>query len=188
MPLVIGETDLVNPDGSYDSRVVTDTAGEWLRQMAWAQSNASRPLTLTFTSAGEAATANGNWAKLAHWQAFMAGMPLANGNYRDCGATASTPSLIVRGESDLTNRRAYFTVRNRAEPAPAQSVAIGGGLVAHAAGSVNVPMPDGSYTVESWDTGAGTFTTSPATVSGGTGLILSVSVLSVAGFKVYPAS
>lgn len=186
-PFSIGETDVQNNSPDQLLTVLTgDNAGTFLRQFAWAHINPSGATIFLWSNAGNLSLDKGWWKGVAAYQAFLRGIPLANGRYRNIEAAVSNPNLIVIGQKDTTGGRAHVFVYNR-----------GGNwfnLVTHPAavvpvtGTVTVPgLPDGAYIVERWDTSTGKVVVTTTVPSTHGALVLPVTgLVSDTAFKVYP--
>jgi len=186
-PFSVGECDIVNPDGSYNTQINQDTTGAWMRQFVWAHLNASGALIFLYTNGGEEATRKGWWRSAGAYQKFLAGVPLANGRYRNIEANSSNPNVIVVGQKDKQAGRAHFFVYNRggtwfnltnspAAIAPASGVVTIGGL------------PDGAYRVQNWDTASGQVRSTVTIVSAGGALPVPINNLTGdTAYKIAPS-
>lgn len=186
-PLSIGETDVVAPDGKYDTQIERDQAGVFFRQFCWAHMNPSGATVFFFTHANGEATRRGLWKYAAAYQRFMRGIPLANGRYRSAEATASDPRLLVLGQQDSEAGRAHLFVRNR--EGNWRRLATEPGRVTSVSGAVTLAgLAPGAYTVETWDTSRGEIRQTQTLRATGAGLSVPIKTLaSDLALKISPA-
>lgn len=186
-PLSIGETDVVAPDGKYDTQIERDQAGVFFRQFCWAHMNPSGATVFFFTHANGEGTRRGLWKYAAAYQRFMRGIPLANGRYRSAEATASDPRLLVLGQQDSEAGRAHLFVRNR--EGNWRRLATEPGRVTPMSGAVTLAgLAPGAYTVETWDTSRGEIRQTQTLRATGAGLSVPIKTLaSDLALKISPA-
>ena len=85
----------------------------------------------------------------ARFRNFMDGIPLSNGSYKDAQAATSDANLRVYGQSDAKNGRAHLWIQNWQHT---WTNVINGANIPAISGQVTLPMPDGTYTVQWWNT------------------------------------
>ncbi len=193
-PAVWGETgirgpnDLGNPYKGYsytneNQHLVDNTQGIHIKKMVWAHCGPANPNMLYWWT--DNITQKGLWNYFKAFQAFMQGVHVSNGNYKDALATTSVTALRAWGQADLTNNCAHLWIDNT--PYTWENV-VNGVSVPAVTGTVTVPgLQDGNYKVEWWDTTAGTVTQTQQLTSTGGNLTLSVQNLqSDTACKIYP--
>ena len=154
-PLSVGETDVQNnsPDHLFTT-LQGDRDGAFMRGFAWAHLNPSGATIFLWNGAGNMSLSHGWWNDVAVYQKFLAGVPLANGRFRNLEATVTNPNLIVIGQSDRQAGQAVVYVYNRT--ANWFNLAANPGAVVFVTGTVIIPgLPDGVYSLETWDTAQG---------------------------------
>ena len=187
-PLSVGEADILQPDGSYNTQIRQDTTGAWMRQFVWAHLNPSGAMVFLYTNSGEEAMRKGWWKYARAYQKFLGNVPLANGRYRSIEAEISNPNIIIIGQKDKQAGRAHFFVYNRG--GTWFNLTNNPAAVVPASGMVTIGgLPDGSYRVQNWDTGSGEVRS--AAIAASAGGVLQVPIENLAGdtaFQVAPVS
>lgn len=131
--------------------LVDDNEGVWYRKLVWGQINHFGVIDMYWWRENILAKGLCRYAKA--YQAFMAGIPLSNGHYRDAAASCSDPKLRAWGQKDLTNNRAHLWIDNA--PYTWKNV-VDGVAVPAVSGTVSVSgLRDGHYRVEWWSTSTG---------------------------------
>lgn len=133
-----------------DQLLVDDVDGVWWHKWVWAQLYPGGlyeiywwyqlPLAREFKHA-------------SIFRAFMSGIPLSNGHYKDVAATVSNPVIRVLGQKDLVNNRAHLWIDNSKHT---WKNVVDGVAIPAVSGTVTVDgLKDGPYKVEWWNTTTG---------------------------------
>ncbi len=161
-PLVRGETGVDTvAEQDWQRAVNSDTQGIWLHNHVWGQINPGGMYDLMWWAAETidrytSGNFDINQLRARHiytpfltYRAFMAGIPLNNGHYRDLAATTSHPDLRAWGQRDDVNGRMHVWVQNRNHT---WKRVISGAVGAPISGSLVIAgLPNGVYTVTWWN-------------------------------------
>ena len=150
--------------------------------------NPSGATLFLWDTGNKIATEKGYWRYAAAYQRFMEDIPLSNGRYRNIEAKVADPALVVIGQKDVQDGQAHFFVYNRA--GNWYTLARNPANVKPASGQITVAgMPNGRYTVETWDTSRGRVRdTMTANVMNGVFSVMINRLFSDMAFKVYSAA
>ncbi len=137
------------------ARLLEDTEGIHLKKMIWAHAGPTNPNMLYWDLYGYLSTKN-VWHHFRHFQSFMSGIPVSNGNYRDVEAEVSNAAIRVMGQKDTVNNRAHLWIDNSKYT---WRNIVDGVTVEPVSGQITIGgLADGLYQVEWWDTSTGTVT------------------------------
>lgn len=148
-PLIRGETgiDFVG-NQNYNPDLLKDTQGIWLHNNVWGQINDSGMSDL-FWWATETIPAS-IYPNYLTFRNFMAGIPIANGNYHDSQAQASSPQLRVLGQRDDINGCLHLWIQNTQHT---WKQVVNGPAVTPVSGTITIPnLAEGNYRIEWWNT------------------------------------
>ncbi len=112
-PIIWGELGIDAPSGSNgeDPELLKDTQGIWLHDLLWARSGPGGVYPLYWFT--DAISQNDLSDVFGTWNRFMAGIPIANGRYRDAAAVVSNAGLSTYGQADVQDGQAYLWIDNR---------------------------------------------------------------------------
>ena len=190
MPLVRGEAGIdTDPANIWPLDLNKDKDGVWLHNNVWGQINPGGMYDL-FWWANETIDRNGVsgvgplYNNFLTYRNFMAGIPLSNGNYKDAGATTSSPDLRAWGQRDDVNGRMHLWVQNMQHT---WKRVVSGRAISAVNGTITLPNVNGEYTVEWWDTKTATnpvLKTETVTASGSLVLTLPSALSDDVGVKI----
>ncbi len=188
-PVVWGEQGIDSPQSTDndDPRLAADVNGVWLHKLTWARCGPGGVYPLYFNT--EPIYAQSLHHIFGAWNRFMAGIPLANGQYRDIAAVPSHSDLRVLGQRDTQAGHAFAWIDNANHTwrAVVDHVSI-----PTSSGTVRIPMerPNASFVVAWYDTSSGTQTRAETLVADSSGtLTLTLSQLATdIAVKIAPAS
>lgn len=89
-----------------DEALVDDADHLWWKKLVWSQMYCDKLYDVPWWSRNIGGPYGNSYL------AFMADIPLSNGNYEDLSATASDVRIRVLGQKDLTNNRAHLWIDN----------------------------------------------------------------------------
>ena len=111
-PVIWGEVgiDGVQTTDEEEPQLVEDVDGVWLHKLTWARLGAGGvyPLYWYTDNIDDRAL----HPIFGAWRRFMAGIPLANGRYRDAGATSAAADLRILGQKDIPGGQAHLWLDN----------------------------------------------------------------------------
>jgi hypothetical protein len=150
-PIVAGEMSLTDEDGEEDA-LALDTQGAWLHNLLWAWLYDGRMSTLYWY--GDNIRQYGLFDVARPIRAFLEGVPLSSGFYRDAQAQVSNPSLRAWGQKDTQHNGLVLWVQNKAHT---WKNVVDSASIAAEAGTVRVGgfAPNQMLNVETWDTYTG---------------------------------
>jgi len=170
-PVVWGEQgiDVAGNTNQPDPLIADDRQGVWLHKLVWARCGPGGVYPLYWYT--DAIYANKLHPVFGAWNHFMAGIPLANGHYKDIAASTSAAELRVFGQKDLQAGDAYLWIDNRQDTWRA---VVDGRAVPAAGGAVNIALgsPSTSYSVTWYDTATGKPTKTETHVSDPEGVLI----------------
>ena len=196
-PLVLGELDLIAPHPPQAA------ISDYARGAAWGQLNASAAIPIFWRDSSSQIDQAGGWRYAGAVQAFLAGVPLSNGRFRELGASVTNgissiapPVLRLYGQKDVQDGLAFFWAQNRGSAGDNTETADWWNLLNNPAAvlpvsaTVSVPgLPDGAYQVEAWDTTTGQVVATQVLTTQGGVLQVPVNTLnSDEAVKIYPAA
>ena len=137
-----------------NQQLVDDTQGVWYHKFIWGQINPFGVIDMYWWR--DNIIKNGLYRHARAYQAFMAGIPLSNGNYADARATTSSPTLRAWGQKDVVSNKAHLWIDNA--PYTWKSV-VDGTTIPPISGTVTLSgLKSGTYKAEWWDTTTGAIT------------------------------
>ena len=150
-PLVRGEASFADEQAEELPDVAKDTGGVWFHNLLWAQVNPGGMYDLYWFS--DNLWNHQLFAQAKAFRAFMDGLPINNGCYRDAEAVTSTPQLRVLGQADRTHGVIYLWLQNVDHT---WRNVVDGVAPRPVEGWVRVPrVVPGTYRLEWWDTEKG---------------------------------
>jgi hypothetical protein len=181
-PTVWGEAGI---RGTVDENadILLDIGGLAYKKMIWAHTSAKNPNMLYWWT--DAIDANNTWYHFKRFQDFMTGIPINNGHHIDSEATVSNSAMRAWGQKDLTNNTAHLWVDNTGYN---WNAVVNSTAPSPATGDITVTgLADGDYTMELWDTDAGTYSTSTVNCTSNSITFAVNSLVSDTAVKLYEA-
>lgn len=193
-PVVWGEQGIDSYQGTDDEDpgLADDRDGIWLHKLTWARCGPGGVYPVYWYTdlifGDDSSSRQPLHAVFGAWNRFMAGIPLANGRYRDVAAVPSRSDLRVLGQRDTQAGQAYAWIDNANHTWRA---VVDGVSIPALSGTVRIPMerPNASFVIVWYDTSSGAQTHTETLVAdeGGT-LTLSLSQLATdIAVKIAPA-
>jgi len=194
-PVVWGEQGIDGDQGTNyeEPRLADDRDGIWLHKLTWARCGPGGVYPLYWYTdlifGGNSSPRRPLHGVFGAWHRFMAGIPFANGQYRDIAAVPSRSDLRVLGQRDVQAGSAYAWIDNANHTWRA---VVDGVPIPALSGTVRIPMekPNASFAIAWYDTTSGTQTRTETLVADSSGtLTLTLSQLATdIAVKIAPAS